>query len=100
MAKNGKRRVKKHRSTASVLLIITLIAAAVLALAVLFINLAGIRYIRVNYEDGYVKYFGTVDDAGQPLEGTLVYENGIRAKVNQAKSEILYSNLLRYTMRL
>ena len=86
------RKPKKYRSAAAIVLSITLIAAAVLALIVLFINMAGIRYIRIRYENGDVKYFGTVDDKGQPLEGTLVYENGIRAKVNQAKSEILYSN--------
>ena len=46
--------------------------AAVLAAAVLFIYIAGIRYIRVNHEDGSVKYFGTVDKSGEPLTGTLV----------------------------
>ena len=55
-------RPKKHHSTASVVLTITLIAILVLALIVLFINLAGIRYIRVSYEEGDVKFFGTVDD--------------------------------------
>ena len=64
------------------LLIITGIAAAVLGLAVLFVHLAGIRYIRYNYEEGYIKYFGRVDAEGQPLSGKLVYENGIRATVN------------------
>ena len=85
-------RPRKHHSTAAVLLIITGIAAAVLALCVLFLWLSGIRYIRVDHAGGYVKYFGRVDDAGDPVSGTLVYENGVRARVDREKSEIVYSN--------
>ena len=86
------RSYRKHRSTASILLIITAIAVAVLIAAAAFIYFAGIRYIRYNYEDGYVKYFGRVDENGDPLSGTLVYESGVRAKVNLEKTEISYSN--------
>ena len=85
-------RYRKHRSTASILLIITAIAAAVLIAAAVFVYFAGIRYMRYNYEAGYIKYFGRVDDNGDPLSGTLVYESGVRAKVNLEKSEIVYSN--------
>ena len=92
----AKQKVKKYRSTAAVLLTITLIAVLVLAGCVLFIYLAGIRYIRVRSTEGEVKFFGRVDDAGDPISGTIVYDNGIRAKVDLEKSEIVYSNGDRY----
>ena len=71
-------RYRKHRSTASILLIITAIAAAVLIAAAVFVYFAGIRYMRYNYEAGYIKYFGRVDENGDPLSGTLVTA-GMRA---------------------
>ena len=85
-------RHRRHRSTASILLSITAIAAAVLIGAAILVYFAGIRYIRYNYEDGYIKYFGRVNENGDPISGTLVYESGVRAKVNLEKSEISYSN--------
>ena len=87
------RRARRHRSTLSVFLTILIIAAICVGIIFAAIYFSGIRRISINTEDGgTIKYFGRVDQDGNPLVGKLYYSNGLTADVDMEKSTVVYSN--------
>ena len=95
MSTNNKpqRRVKRRVSTASILLVIFIFAVlAVIAVFVVAWNM-GIRYLKVEYDDGsFIKFFGRVDDHGDPYTGKLYFSTGGTAKVDMESGRVEYSN--------
>ena len=76
------KRGPRGRSPLSVFLTILVIAAIAVGAAAAGIYYSGIRYIKMNTEDGgTVKFFGRVDSEGDPMTGKLYYSSGITAEV-------------------
>ena len=57
------------------------------------VYISGVRYIKVNVTDElYVKFFGKIDDEGEPYKGKIIYSDGVSANVNLDEKVIEYSN--------
>ena len=88
-----KRKTRRHRSFASVMMTIVLCAALCVIGIFAVIYFAGVRYITVKVSDDvYVKFLGLVDDDGSPYKGRIIYSDGISAEVNLERKQITYSN--------
>ena len=83
---------KKRRRSSAPAIIITL-ALVIIAVAAFFtvVYISGIRYTKVSLTDGGdIKFFGTVDNDGKPLEGKLYFSDGATAEINLTKNVINY----------
>ncbi len=88
-----KKKPRRHLSTAQILLYTFIAALVCVILVFVAIYASGLRYVKLNTEiGGYVKFFGTVDKAGNPYKGDLYYSDGTTAKVDMLNHRVTFSN--------
>ena len=87
------RKAKRRLSTAQILIITLVIAAVAVGAVFAAIWFSGLRYIKKDYDDGsFIKFFGIVDDNGEPMTGRLYFSSGGTAEVNMEEGKVEYSN--------
>lgn len=92
MTSNVRYSRKKFHHPWQIVGLCVLIAVILVVLTFLGIYLAGYRYLRKTTEDGYIKFFGKVNDTFTAGTGTLYYSDGSSAKIDFTNSTITYDN--------
>ena len=94
-----KRKLKSGFSGRTNIIVIAVCMVAAIALVVGVLYLAGFRYTKYNFKDGYsVTFVGKVDFEGQPKSGRMTFsgkgnaKDGLSASVNTETGVIEYSN--------
>ncbi|MFA6947361.1 MAG: hypothetical protein WCQ72_00090, partial [Eubacteriales bacterium] len=88
-----RRRHKKRRGAATILIICAVCALICVAVVFIIINLSGTRYHKVKLSDGgYLKFYGTVGDNGEPYQGKLYLSDGTTAELDMETGTVTYSN--------
>lgn len=91
----GKKKVRKHRSTGAVIRNIFIAALAAVIAVFLILFIAGYRYMAYKVVRGEetvtVKYIGRVDKDGNPTSGRVIYPDK-QAKVDAKNGTVQYSN--------
>ena len=88
------KKVNKFGRLMLVMAIASLILVGIICLAG---YIMGYRYVKVETNDGTLKYFGSVTSDGTLKKGTIYFSNGNRGKVDGKNSTITYTNGDKYT---
>ena len=91
------RRQKKVNKTGRLLLVMVIASLILVGIICLAGYIMGYRYVKVETNDGTLKYFGTVSTDGTLKKGTIYFFYCIRAKVGGKNSTITYTNGDKYS---